>query len=367
MRILWNAHRHINATNAGGAEKTIREIGKRLSLRGHEIHLLCVAGSGSYSVQRSDGIVFHMCPGNYSAHIILPILLKKRPDYFDLIIDDMAHVVPWLSPFFSKSPGVVFFRHLHARTLKGQVSTMTDVILREIERTYPQIYKSWPFLVESDGPRQDLVNMGIEVSRIVKIPPGVDVERYNDYSKSEIPQVIYFAGLRPYKRPRDVLLAFQLVRSMLDSEIKLIVTGDGPYLTDLKLLADKLNISDCTKFVGKVSETSLIELLSRSWVNVHCSVNEGWCYSILEACAAGVPTVAYDVGGLDDLVIHNRTGLRVLEGDIKGLAQSILFAIQNYDKMAGQCRSLAQKFSWDRTALCWEHFLGEVMNGKYSQ
>ena len=42
MKILWFAHRDIKHPKAGGAERTIYEVGKRFSALGIDVNLVCV-------------------------------------------------------------------------------------------------------------------------------------------------------------------------------------------------------------------------------------------------------------------------------------------------------------------------------------
>ena len=116
MRILWFNHRDIRHPLAGGAERTIYEVGKRLAMRGHEFHLASVNPRQLPEEEIIDGIIINRTKGNVMAHLNAPLLIRRlRPD---VVVDDMAHVVPWFSPLASKSKVIVFFRHYHARSIK---------------------------------------------------------------------------------------------------------------------------------------------------------------------------------------------------------------------------------------------------------
>jgi glycosyltransferase involved in cell wall biosynthesis len=53
------------------------------------------------------------------------------------------------------------------------------------------------------------------------------------------------------------------------------------------------------------------------------SDSEGLPLSLVEAMACGRPAVATEVGGVPELVVHERTGLLVSRGDPEGLARAI--------------------------------------------
>jgi len=116
VRVLWLAHRDLENPRAGGAERTIYEVGRRLASRGHEVVLITAGWRGSRPRTVLDGIEVRRCPGNLGVHLALPLVLVREE--FDAAICDLGHAVPWPSiPLFMRGRCAVFFRHLHARTL----------------------------------------------------------------------------------------------------------------------------------------------------------------------------------------------------------------------------------------------------------
>jgi glycosyltransferase involved in cell wall biosynthesis len=358
MKILWMSHRDIKNPRAGGAERTIYEVGRRLVLRGHEVEVLTGGWHGADRHETIEGVHFHRYGGMVTPHLVLPQFIRYHSDA-DVVVDDMAHAAPWFSPWFSDIPGVVFFRHLHARTLSGQTSLPLAKFLSWMERRYPFIYRRWPFVTESMSSKHDLMDLGIADGRVYRIPPGVDGNLFQSAKKSERPSIIYFGGMRPYKRPEHALIAFKL---LLDSGIsaELVIVGDGPSMPLLKSLSSSLNIDRYVKFRGHVSRDELAKTLAASWVNVHCSLSEGWGYSIMEAASSGTPTVAYDVPGVSETVVDRETGLLVRDGDVASLASAIGIAISTNVYFPDRCRKHAEQYSWDRTAEMWESILSGV-------
>ena len=133
MTILWFAHRDVQNPRAGGAEKTIDEISKRLASYGHDVHLFTVAWKNSPLEATNDRVKIHRTRGNMYTHLVHRSLLKKYRDA-SVIIDDLGHVVPWSSNRLTNIPGVALFRHLHQRTLTGQVDPLKAVILKSFEK-----------------------------------------------------------------------------------------------------------------------------------------------------------------------------------------------------------------------------------------
>jgi len=355
VRILWLAHRDPENPRAGGAERTIYEVGRRLAARGHEVVLVTAGWRGSRPRAILDGIEVRRHSGNMEVHIALPLFLAGEE--FDAAICDLGHAVPWPSvPLLMRGRCAVFFRHLHARTLWGQVNPALAATLSMVERAYPMIYRNETFVTESRSSRDDLMRLGADLRRIALIPPGVDHELFRPGPKTPFPSIVYFGGMRRYKRPRDALLAFALVRREI-LEARLYVVGEGPELPGLRELTKRLGVGGSVEFTGRLEYGELARLVSSAWLNIHTSAAEGWGYSITEAAAAGTPTVAYDVPGVSDTVEEGRNGIRVRDGDARTLAEAALGILRDPEKLWRSSPEVAARYSWDRTARMWEEVL----------
>ena len=357
MRILWFNHRDIRHPMAGGAERTIYEVGRRLVAGGCEMHLASVNLGNLFKEEILEDIIIHRSAGNIRAHLMVPAMITKvKPD---VIIDDVAHAAPWLSSWFSDLPGTVFFHHLHARTLKGQVSRPMAAILAWMEKQYPRFYRSWPFVTESESSESDLENMGIESSRITRIPPGVDTDLFHPRPKTKKPTLVYFGGMRPYKRPEHALIVLKLLLKK-GYDVTLTMVGDGPSFGFVNSFSRELNLDDHVIFTGKLDNDSLSETIAQSWVNIHCSLTEGWGFSTMEAAACGTPTVAYNVPGLSNSVIEDKTGMLADDGDATALSSKIEKIFNEGRQWTTSCRSFAEMYSWKNTATLWETHLKRV-------
>ena len=360
MNITWINHRDISSQNAGGAERTIYEVGKRLVAAGNSLTWLSVAGDYKFQIIWRDGIKIIRLPGNIMAHIALPVLLKRTRA--DIIVDDLGHAVPWGSQHFTDIPGTVFFRHLHARSLQGQVRWPLRDIITAMEKLYPYIYDSWPFVAESRTSMADLEMLGISTVRISKIEPGVDTEFFRPAKKTAYPSVVYFGGFRDYKRPWESLHVF---RSILKEfpDARLTAIGNGPAMDRFRDTVHRLDLSSSVDITGRISSDQLRDIVSRSWINIHSSVTEGFGYSILEASASGTPTVAYSVPGVVEAIESGKNGITVGDGDREGLADAAKRIMENFTQgWISSARSVAEKYSWDITAGKWEQHLKRCAN-----
>jgi glycosyltransferase involved in cell wall biosynthesis len=100
-----------------------------------------------------------------------------------------------------------------------------------------------------------------------------------------------------------------------------VLAGDGPLRAELEARTRELGITDRCIFLGQRSD--VFDLLAASDLFVLPSLFEGLPISVLEAMAAQRPVVATAIGGTDEAVIHEVTGLLVPPRDPATLAAAI--------------------------------------------
>jgi glycosyltransferase involved in cell wall biosynthesis len=351
LKVVWLSDRELGSPNAGGAERLAYEVLSRLASKGVEIQQLTIADSSSSTSETVDGIHFTRFRSQFSERVNVGLFLKEHGDA-DVVVEDLGHAVPWFTSYFSSIPTIALFYHLHARTLAGQVPWPGQIVVGMLERSYPQIYRRADFVAISENSRHDLLGLGVPGSRITIIHPGVDSDLFHPAAPTVDPQIVYFGGLREYKRADHAIEAFKI---LLESEhqAKMVVVGSGPSLAHVESRAKSLGVADRVFFTGRVDASRLAEIVNQSWVNIHCSVAEGWCLSAMEAAAAGIPTAAYAVPGVIESVRQGETGMLVPSGEIRALGGSLAYLVRRRDLFSQTCRAWALHFTWDDCAGQW--------------
>jgi glycosyltransferase involved in cell wall biosynthesis len=311
---------------------------------------------GGRSLSNREGVGIIRLGTWATAHIEVFNFVKHAAP--DVIIDDLAHVVPWCPEKIVRAPGTAFFRHLHRRTLGGQVAPPLAAVLRWIESQYPRIYPSWPFVTESKQSFDDLVELGLHPSRVVKIPPGVDSNRFHPAPKSLTPTIVYFGGFREYKRPWIPLEVLKRIGPRFPG-LKLIMVGTGPDWGRVERLSRALPAT-AVEFTGRLGDEELVRVVSSAWLNLHCSVSEGWGLSILESSAAGTPTVAFSVPGVAETVEVGRNGITVEDGNVDALAEATANVLLEPTYWISSSRAVAERYSWESSTDRWEAHLRTV-------
>jgi L-malate glycosyltransferase len=109
-----------------------------------------------------------------------------------------------------------------------------------------------------------------------------------------------------YKNQSGFLrIAAQIYKRMPDVEFLLV--GDGPLRPQLENEAASLGLGASAIFLGDRQDMAAV--LASLDVAVNTSDSESLSNVILEAMAAGLPVVAYDVGGNPELLSHQRGAL----------------------------------------------------------
>ncbi len=174
------------------------------------------------------------------------------------------------------------------------------------------------------------------------IPRSVDIDKFSlprslKGDKKSF-TVVMIGRITPLKGHPYFLKAMARVIHQLPS-LKVQIIGDAPakkqpYKEDLVLLTKRLGISEKVEFMG--NRRDIPELLSKVDCLVLSTVTqEAFGRVIIEAQAAGVPVVATRVGGVTEIIEHEKTGLLVLPKDIQAMADAVSRILNNPDLSAG--------------------------------
>lgn len=127
-----------------------------------------------------------------------------------------------------------------------------------------------------------------------------------------------------FRREKDYPNLLRAARTAIDADPNLwfIAVGQGPLEDEVRALHAELGLG--TRFTLTGYRADVPDLLAASDLFTLGSAFEGLPVSIMEAMAAGLPTVATDVGGVAEAVIDGETGLVVPPRDSAALADALL-------------------------------------------
>lgn len=133
--------------------------------------------------------------------------------------------------------------------------------------------------------------------------------------------VLYLAHLIRRKGYDDLVRAFASVVDKVPAA-RLVFCGSGE-TEEARRLGEQLGIGDNLVFRGWIPETQIAQALSESAVFCLPSYDEGLPMGILEAMSSGVAIVTTPVGGVPDVLTHERNALLFEPGDIDALGEQL--------------------------------------------
>lgn len=358
-----------SSKNIGGQELQLLQQMHELNKLGYETKLLCKPGSRVFDFAISHGLNVELIGFRNALHLpsifaIVRQILTFRPAALichsghDAIVGSLA---ARLIRFFAVGPTVIRMRTYQP----GIPSSFAYNYL--FDKTYtPSEYLR----------KKILANKNIQGDRIGVLYPGIDFSKLDTVS-SDLPDhlcqwlsdhpgpiVCHGAMLRGEKGHAVILKALpEVIQHVPD--IRYVIAGEGPEENNLKRLVAELHLQDHVYFAGMVSP--IAPLLKKSALAILPSLMEPLGMFQIESQYLEVPTMASDIDGIPETLIHQETGLLVAAGDIGAWAQNIIWALANLEVMKSWAKAgktyVSDKFSMSHNT----KELVNIINSKISR
>jgi glycosyltransferase involved in cell wall biosynthesis len=148
-------------------------------------------------------------------------------------------------------------------------------------------------------------------------------------------------------------------------QLSLVLVGDGPLLSEHKILATRLQIERQVLFVGEVAFKNVPSYFAQCTVYVLPSRSEPFGLVLLEAADYGKPIVCTRVGGVPEIITDGVDGVIVEPDDPASMAAEILTILRDGDlgrRLGNAAReTLVARFLWkDRIRDYIEIFQGSA-------
>ncbi|WP_420550148.1 glycosyltransferase family 4 protein [Litorivicinus lipolyticus] len=318
----------------GGQEIRILLEADQMRRRGHDVSIAC--DPTSLLASRCQQFDFEplLVPMRKKSFRYLPgvrrMIRDLQPDLVNTHSSNDAWLVGLAGALTTNRPVIIRTRHvsapvrpnlatrwLYTRAHDG-IATTGKIITNHLRETF-----------------------GLTADRVVTVPTGVDTAHFAPRTVSNVESDGFVVGiaatLRSWKGHSYLLQALAL----LESDVRLLIVGDGPQEGALKALAVELGIAERVEFTGY--QTDVRPYLAQ--MDVFCLpsyANEGVPQALLQASAVELPIVTTTAGGIPDLITDGYNGLVVESKSAQQLAAAIV-ALRADSGLAGRLGSQARQ------------------------
>lgn len=361
----------------GGVEKRVWELARRLTARGHEVHIFGMKyWDGDETIIR-EGVILHgVCPAKdlyahgrramwealYFAMHLFPPLAKER---FDIIDCQQFPYIPSIPVRFlsivRKTPLVITWHEVWGDYWKEYLG-YKGWFGKAIER-YIASFGSTVISVSSTTSTRFRKEFGRHPDCI--IPNGIDTANLNSVSPSPVKSDLIFVGrLIKEKNARLLVQALSILISD-HPDIQLIILGDGPERDMIRSQVRDLSLERNVTIIGFLENHDVvITFMKSSKVFVLPSTREGFGIAALEALGCGLPivTINHPANAICDLITE-KTGVICVPSP-EDLAHGIRDTLQHHEQMRDACRTSAEAYEWNRIVDQAEHYYQTLIDPK---
>lgn len=361
----------------GGIARHCNGLAKALAHSGHEVHVVTLDFPGAPDHEEVEGVKIYRAATelghpNFLTWALLfnHFMEKKIAGVSSKVGFDVVHVHDWLTGFAGIS-----FKHQMEKplvaTIHGTEVGRAQGLHNPDSFTIDGIewwttYEADKVIVTSSSMKGEIQgHFHLPQEKIAIIPNGIDPERYNAsvdrsavrgrYGVNPHEKLVLCVGrLVPQKGIEYLIRAVPRIAQRFH-ESKFIIVGEGWFRGYLEQVARSTGQQWKITFTGWIPDHELIALLNSADVLVVPSIYEPFGIVALEGMAAGVPVVASDIGGLAEIVEHERTGILAYSRNPDSIAWAvgrILSDPGHSNWLVQNAREMVQKtYSWEAIAM----------------
>jgi glycosyltransferase involved in cell wall biosynthesis len=361
----------------GGAGNASANIARHLAALGHGVSVLTARFGSSPILENCEGVTVHRIPAlrrrqdrssalEQLAFIVsasfwtLDWARQNRPNATLAFFGMPSGAVALLLKFVYKIPYIVSlrggdvpgFRPYDFKTFHKLIGPFLRIIWHQASAV----------IANSQG-LYDLAHAFDARIEIPIIPNGVDGTQFTNTPRDWSYPYLFSVGRIVYQKGLD--LGLRALAQLKDLDWHWSIAGDGPQMAALKSLAQELGIAERVTFLGWQSKEELAKDYQQASLFLFPSRHEGMPNAMLEAMSSGLPVVATEIAGNEELVVEGKTGFLVPSEDVDALRDALRKALTDStlrERMGAASRLRVEKeYSWENVARQYSEYLEKIL------
>lgn len=233
----------------------------------------------------------------------------------------------------------------------------------------PFIKKIWQEAANVIAASQGLKDLALKTNPDQKmdiIPNGIDIHQFRpsffDFTFQKTFPILCVTRITPRKNIRYLIEAFDKLCKIY-THLRLQIIGEGDEKVNLEKMVKDLGLEKQINFAGLVPHEKLPAYYQSAGVFVLPSQNEGMSNSMLEALSSGLPLLATDTGGTQELVENGVNGFILKMKSAEDIAEKLEILIQDEElrkRMGAASRKKAERMSWQNVANKYISLFNEI-------
>lgn len=286
----------------------------------------------------------------------------------DVIVNAHCPLVTWILPFVRKDIPKIIECHQSRQGLEVLDRWAMNGFSRWLHRwSIRWIYGLYDrFVVLTSGDKKAWNNKNCIVIPNFSNYSSDNVVAHEE--KIEHGQIIMIARLVPQKRIDLMIKAWaKIAKDYPDWHVKVLGGGEygSNYVEELKSLIKSLNVEDSFFMPGAVADVTYD--LEESDIMCLTSEYEGFGIVLIEAMNKGVPVMAFEYVGVDDIIEDGVDGYVVPFGDINTYAErlkNLMTSKETRQRFSKTALESVKKFDKNRIMPRWEELFSSLARKK---
>ena len=283
------------------------------------------------------------------------LLKKERPDVVDCFYPGECSFVPSLKDGSRKVMELHQSKLFHHQYNRSGLMGLADKVRAWMDERLVRKFDRFVVLTQED------MQMWGEMPGIRVIPNAANfiAEKYSDCSAKRVIAV----GRLDYQKSFDRLIqVWEKVHQQMP-DWRLDIFGQGEWQEMLQGMIDERRLQETVKLNGPTKNIG--QEYSESSMIVMSSHYEGFPMVMIEAMACGLPAVSFDFKcGPRDIIKEGENGLVVKDGDIDGLAKTMMTLMRDDElrrKMGENAKRVVETFSEAKVMDKWVRLYEETV------